>query len=266
MALVARELDQRGTLDVLRHGITDHGVKLRLAYFKPATSLNPEAQALYDQNILTITRQVHHSPTDPALSLDVLLSVNGLPVATAELKNPFTGQTVENAKRQYRFDRDPNEPVLRFKTRALVHFAVDPDVVCMTTKLERGDTVFLPFNRATARGAGNPPNPNGYKTAYLWEEVWAKDRWLDILARFVHLEVGEKAPNGREGPHGSDHLPALPPARRRPRSWLTSRQRGAGHNYLIQHSAGSGKTNTIAWLAHRLSTLHDAKDQPSSTR
>ncbi|WP_046861615.1 type I restriction endonuclease subunit R [Microvirga massiliensis] len=263
VALVARELDQRGTLDILRHGITDHGVKIRLAYFKPATSLNPQAQALYEQNILTITRQVHHSPTGPSLSLDVVLSVNGLPVATAELKNPFTSQTVEHAKRQYKFDRNPNDPVLRFKTRALVHFAVDPDLVFMTTRLERGDTTFLPFNKGNGTGAGNPPNPNGYKTAYLWEEVWAKDRWMEILARFAHLEVKErKLPSGKKVRKESIIFPRYHQLDAVTKVLADVWAKGVGQNYLIEHSAGSGKSNSIAWLAHRLASLHDTKDEP----
>jgi type I restriction enzyme R subunit len=193
----------------------------------------------------------------------VLLSVNGLPVATAELKNPFTGQTAENAKHQYKFDRNRNDPVLRFKTRSLVHFAVDPDLVYMTTKLERGDTVFLPFNKGDGMGAGNPPNPNGYKTAYLWQEVWAKNRWMDILARFAHLEVREKKlPNGRKVRTEATIFPRYHQLDAVTKVLSDVRQRGVGHNYLIEHSAGSGKSNSIAWLAHRLSSLHDPKDQP----
>lgn len=254
VALIAGELDRRGTLDVLRHGVTDRGVKLRLAYFKPATSLNPDARALYGMNILGLTRQAHHSPAKPALSLDLLLTLNGLPVATAELKTQFTGQSVEDAKRQYKFDRDPADPVLRFKIRALVHFAVDPDLVFMTTQLAKKDTLFLPFNKGRGTGAGNPDNPNGYKTAYLWEEVWARDRWLDILGRWAHLEKDDK----RERIvfpryHQLDAVTKLTDH---------AREHGAGRNYLIQHSAGSGKSNSIAWLAHRLSSLHDADDQP----
>lgn len=259
VALVAKELDARGTLDVLRHGVTDHGMKVRLAFFKPATSLNPEAQALYDKNILTITRQVHHSVANPALSLDVLLSVNGLPVATAELKTPFTNQTVEHAKWQYRNDRNPTDPVLRFRTRCLVHFAVDPDLVFMTTKLAGKGTVFLPFNKGRNKGAGNPDNPTGYKTAYLWEDIWSKDRWLDILARYVHYQrTVDRDGKVKEAVifpryHQLDAVAKV---------LADVRVNGVGQNYLIEHSAGSGKSNSIAWLAHRLSNLHDAADQP----
>ena len=192
VVLIAKELDQRGTLDVLRHGVTDSGVKLRLAYFKPASGLNPEAALLYAKNVLTVTRQVHYATKNPTLSLDLVLALNGIPVATAELKSPLTNQTVEHAQRQYQRDRDPTEPLLRWKIRALVHFAVDPDLVFMTTRLAAKDTRFLPFNKGRGTGAGNPDNPNGYRTAYLWEQIWAKDNWLDILARFAHVEKTSK--------------------------------------------------------------------------
>jgi type I restriction enzyme R subunit len=256
IALVARELDQRGTLDVLRHGITDSGVKLRLAFFRPASGLNPEAQALYAQNALTVTRQVRYATKNPALSLDMVLAVNGIPVATAELKSPFTGQSAYDARRQYQRDRDPTEALLRWKVRALVHFAVDPDLVFMATRLAGKDTRFLPFNKGRGTGAGNPDNPNGYRTAYLWEQVWAKDNWLDILSRFVHIEKTDK---------GVDKEVIFP----RFHQWdavtkvlADVRARGVGENYLIEHSAGSGKSNSIAWLAHRLSGLHDPNDRP----
>jgi type I restriction enzyme R subunit len=259
MALVAKELDRRGTLDVLRHGITDSGVKLHVAFFRPASGLNPEALVLYGKNILTTTRQVHYSTKNPDLSLDLVLALNGIPVATAELKNPFTSQTVEHAKYQYRNDRDPTEPLLRWKQRALVHFAVDPDLVFMTTRLSGRATFFLPFNRGRGTGAGNPDNPNGYRTAYLWEQVWAKDNWLDILARFIHVEKTDK---------GKDKAIVFP----RYHQWdavtkvlADVRSRGVGENYLIEHSAGSGKSNSIAWLAHRLSGLHDSDDKPIFT-
>jgi type I restriction enzyme R subunit len=256
VSLVAKELDRRGTLDVLRHGVTDSGVRLRLAFFKPASGLNPETSALYGKNMLTVTRQVHFSLKNPALSLDLVLALNGIPVATAELKSPFTNQTVEHAKRQYENDRDPTEPLLRWKMRALVHFAVDPDLVFMTTRLAGKGTRFLPFNKGRGNGAGNPDNPNGYRTAYLWEQVWAKDNWLDILARFAHVEKSTK---------GVDKEIIFP----RFHQWDAVTKvlahvgnNGVGQNYLIEHSAGSGKSNSIAWLAHRLSGLHGKDDKP----
>ncbi len=259
---IAQNLDQRGTLECLRHGVTDRGVKLQLAYFSPATRMNPETLALYGQNILTVTRQVHYSTKNAALSVDVLLSLNGLPVATAELKNPFTGQTVEHAKKQYENDRDSREPLLRFKTRALVHFAVDPDEVYMTTKLAGKDTVFLPFNKGRDGGRGNPDNPvSGWKTAYLWEEVWQRDGWLDILARFVHLAVEEKLVAGKKVRKESLVFPRYHQLDAVRTLLAAARSEGPGHNYLVQHSAGSGKSNSIAWLAHRLASLHDDSDK-----
>jgi type I restriction enzyme, R subunit len=259
---VAQNLDQRGMLDCLRNGVTDRGVKLRLAHFKPATGLNPETLDLYAKNVLTITRQVHYSEKDPTLSIDVLLSLNGLPVATAELKNPFTGQTVEDAKAQYKRDRDAREPLFSFKRRALVHLAVDPDDVLMTTRLAGKDTAFLPFNKGRHGGKGNPDNPaSGWKTAYLWEEVWERDSWLDILARFLHLEVREEIKEGQKVRKEAIVFPRYHQLDAVRRLIATAKASGPGRNYLIQHSAGSGKSNTIAWLAHRLSNLHDAADK-----
>ncbi len=259
--LVAKSLDQRGTLDVLRHGITDRGVSLRLAYFRPATTMNAETLALYGKNILTITRQVHYSVKEPEKSIDVVLSLNGLPVATVELKNPFTGQNVGHAKRQYQYDRDPREVLLRFKTRALVHFAVDPDLVYMTTCLAGGGTRFLPFNVGDAGGAGNPlNNTTGWRTAYLWEDVLTRDSWLDVLARFIHIEGREEEREGQTIRKESVIFPRYHQLTAVRKLIDAAQAEGAGHNYLIQHSAGSGKSNTIAWTAHRLASLHDAKD------
>lgn len=249
---IATECDQRGMLDVLRKGITDHGVKIRLAFFRPASGLNDETLALYGKNVLTITRQVKYS-TKNENSIDVLISLNGLPIATAELKNPFTKQTVEHAIRQYQETRDPNEPLFRFKARALVHFAVDPDLVYMTTRLAGKSTRFLPFNLGDNGGKGNPSNVTGYKTSYLWEIIWQRESWLDIIARFIHLQKDD----GKERIifpryHQLDAVRRLV---------AHSQLAGEGQNYLIQHSAGSGKSNTIGWLAHRLANLHDGKDK-----
>lgn len=182
---------------MLRHGIADSGVALRLAFFRPASGLNPDAASRYAQNILTITRQVHFSTKDPALSLDLVLAVNGLPVATAELKEPLKGQTADDAIQQYRESRDPREKLLRWKHRALVHFAVDPDLAYMTTRLAGDATKFLPFNKGRGTGAGNPDNPAGYRTAYLWEQVWARDRWMDVLARYAHLSRRKDRKTGK---------------------------------------------------------------------
>lgn len=257
---IAQNLDQRGMLDCLRHGVNDRGVKLRLAYFQPATRMNPQTLALYAQNTLTVTRQVHYSDKYPNLSIDVVLSLNGLPVATAELKNQFTRQNVHHAKKQYQNDRDPREPLFRFKQRALVHFAVDPDEVTMTTRLAGRDTFFLPFNKGRDGGKGNPDNPIGFKTAYLWEEVWERESLLDILARFVHLEVKEADQDGKKVRKETIIFPRYHQLDAVRRLVAAAKQGGPGHNYLVQHSAGSGKSNSIAWLVHRLASLHDDKD------
>ena len=257
-----------GLLHVLRQGFTCFGKTLRVAYFAPANLMNPETAKLYAANRLTVTRQVHFSEKNEKLSIDVVLALNGTPVATLELKNPLTHQNVHDAMRQYREDRDPREPLLRFKERALVHFAVDPDLVYMTTRLDGKATHFLPFNRGDQGGAGNPPNPNGYRTAFLWEEVLQRDSLLDILGRFVQLEKIERdvliTKGGKQVVQKIRKENVIFPRYHQldavRRLTAATRAQGAGHNYLVQHSAGSGKSNTIAWLAHRLSTLHDAQD------
>jgi len=254
-----QELEFRGMLDVLRYGITDYGVRFKLAYFKPASGLNPETLALYNQNSLTVTRQVHYS-TRNQNSIDLLLSINGLPVATVELKNHFTGQDVENAKQQYGSDRDNHELLFQFKRRALVHFAVDPDEAWMTTRIDGHNTRFLPFNQGYNKGAGNPPNPNGYKTAYLWENIWAKDSWLDIIGRFSHLEQETITVNGKTVKKESLIFPRFHQLDVVRKLTTDAKTKGAGHNYLIQHSAGSGKSNSIAWLAYQLANLYNSQD------
>lgn len=255
-----KELDSRGMLDVLRHGIVDYGVRFRLAFFKPASGLNPETLALYQQNRLTVTRQVHYSLKNNN-SIDLLLSLNGLPVATVELKNQFTGQDAGNAKRQYALDRDANELLFQFKKRALVHFAVDTDEVWMTTRLDGKHTQYLPFNQGDKRGAGNPPNLNGHRTAYLWQQVWERDSWLEILARFVHLEQKEIKAGGRTLKKETLIFPRYHQLDVVRKLVEHARKHGPGNNYLIQHSAGSGKSNSIAWLAYRLSSLHNDADE-----
>lgn len=257
---LCKELELRGTLDVLRNGISDYNIKFRMAFFKPESTLNPEAEELYEQNHLTVTRQVKYSKQNEN-SLDLVLSVNGLPVATAELKNQFTQQTVEHAKHQYMHDRDPKELLFQGKKRALVHFAVDTDEVYMTTKLDGRSTRFLPFNLGHNNGAGNPPNKYGYKTAYLWEEVWAKDNWMDILSKFIHLQVEDYESGGKKYKKETIIFPRYHQLDVVREVAKDAREHGAGKNYLIQHSAGSGKSNSIAWLAYRLSSLHNTQDE-----
>jgi len=251
---------QAGSLGAIRHGFKCFGKLIHAAYFAPAHGMNPDSRRLYEANQLTVTRQVHYS-TKNENSIDEVLSLNGIPVATAELKNQLTGQNAEHAKYQYRNDRDPRERIFEFKKRALVHFAVDPDVVWMTTRLDGTKTFFLPFNKGNGTGAGNPDNPNGYKTAYLWEEVWHRDSMLDILGRFVHLQVEEKTVGGKKIRKEAMIFPRYHQLVAVRNLEADAKGAGPGNNYLIQHSAGSGKSNSIAWVAHRLASLHDAQDR-----
>ncbi len=255
---LAGQLDERGTVDVLRRGVIDQNVHISLAFFKPAHGLTAELVERYENNVLTVTRQLPFEPGSMK-TLDLCLFVNGLPVATAELKNLLTGQSVENAITQYRQDRDPKNVTL--SRRALVHFAVDSERVAMTTKLAGEATRFLPFNLGHDGGAGNPPNPSGHRTAYLWERVWARDAWMDLLARFIHVERPAK---GSPAAKKAAEVVIFP----RYHQWdavlkleADAKANGAGQSYLVQHSAGSGKSNTIAWIAQRLSSLHDSEDR-----
>jgi type I restriction enzyme R subunit len=253
-------LAARGALDVLRHGFKCYGKQLHLAYFAPAHGMNPATQALYESNRLTVTRQLKYSLSNEN-SIDLVIGLNGLPVVTAELKNPMSGQTWRDAVWQYKTDRDPAELVFRFKARSLVHFAVDPDEVHMTTRLALKATSFLPFNKGDGTAAGNPTNPAGYKTAYLWEQVLARDSLMDILARFLHLEVDERKLGGKTVRRETMIFPRYHQLDCVRKAEADARSQGAGRNYLIQHSAGSGKSNSIAWLAHRLATLHTRDDR-----
>ena len=257
-------MDTYGSLHTLRHGFKCYGRTLRVAYFKAAHGLNPELEARYAANRVGLTRQLHFSERNAALSLDITLSLNGIPIATLELKNPLSGQTVEQAKQQYRTDRDPRETIFEFKRRALVHFAVDTEEVWMTTRLAGEATHFLPFNKGHESGAGNPPDPHGrtYRTAYLWEEVLQRDSVLDLLARFLHLQVEERrGEEGRKFKKESLIFPRYHQLQAVRRLVEAARREGVGHNYLIEHSAGSGKSNTIGWLTHRLASLHNDQEQ-----
>lgn len=259
LADLTKWMDREGSLATLRHGFKCYGKTLRVAFFKAAHGLNPELEARYAANRVGLTRQLHFSRTSEK-SLDVALSVNGIPVVSVELKNPMTGQTVEHALHQYRHDRDPREPIFEFKRRMLVHFAADTDTVFMTTRLAGAATHFLPFNKGNNGGAGNAPDTKGrsYRTAYLWEEVLQRDSLLDLLARFIHLQVEEKRDDqGRKVKKETMIFPRYHQLEA-VRSLVDKALReGVGNNYLIEHSAGSGKSNTIGWLTHRLASLHD---------
>lgn len=272
---LVRELEQGGALEVLRHGFKVPGVKIEACSFKPDHGMNPETLQRYRCNRLRVVPEVSFSPhaREGAYNprLDLVLFVNGIPVATLELKSQFK-QSVENAKRQYRQDRpvkDPltrkPEPLLTFKRGALVHFAVSQDEVAMTTQLAGKDTFFLPFNLGSLDGgAGNPPAPDDsqYATAYLWQRLFQPDAWLKVLGRFLHLE--KKTREGAEGKRVVREALIFP----RYHQWdvvnrliEVTRAEGPGRRYLIQHSAGSGKSNSIAWTAHQLASLYDGEGQ-----
>lgn len=257
-----KELDLRGMLDVIRHGITDSGVKFKLAFFKPDSNLNPDTISQYQFNKLYVTRQVIFSSKNNK-SIDLLLALNGLPVATIELKNHFTGQTVSEAMEQYRTRRDPKELLFQFKKRALVHFTLDPDEVYLTTKLDAANTRFLPFNKGFRNGAGNPPakNYNTYRTAYFWEDILQVDSWLEIIGRFLHIEKRQYKVDGREYYREDMLFPRYHQIDVVRQLTADAKANGTGKNYLVQHSAGSGKSNSIAWLAYRLSGLYSQNDK-----
>lgn len=257
-------LKNGGTIRILHEGFSIvplHGgaVKFRLAQFRPATTNNPETLDTYAKMRVRVMRQVHYSAKHPNKALDLVLFVNGIPVATIELKTDFT-QAIGNAVDQYRFDRSPaGEPLFGFAKRSLVHFVVSNSEVRMTTKLAGAATRFLPFNKGADEGAGNPPNPDGSASSYFWEEILQRDTWLQLLGSFVHLqvEVDVDPDTGKKTKIEKILFPRYHQWRAVTRLVEAARVEGAGNRYLVQHSAGSGKTNSISWLAHRLSQLHD---------
>lgn len=263
--------DMDGLVSVLRHGFKHRGITFRVCYFKPESSLNQTAQTLYEKNEITVNRQWYYSK-DNNNSVDMVIAINGIPVFAFELKNQYTGQNVDNAKRQWMYDRDPREICFQFNKRILGYFCVDQLEVWMTTKIDGKDTFFLPFNQGSGGagnngGKGNPVNPKGYPTAYLWEKVFQKDSMMDIVQKFIHLQVKEEKKllaNGSEQVikkktlifpryHQLDVVRKL---------IADVREYGTGKNYLIQHSAGSGKSNSIAWTAYRLASLHNEENKP----
>lgn len=261
-------LKNGGTIRILREGFSIvplHGgaVKFRLAQFRPATTNNPDTLEAYSKMRVRVMRQVHYSVKHPNKALDLVFFVNGIPVATVELKTDFT-QAIGNAVAQYQFDRSPQgEPLFAFAKRSLVHFVVSNSEVRMTTKLAGAATRFLPFNRGHDEGAGNPPNPSGSASSYFWEEVLQRDNWLQLLGSFVHLQVETEVDpdTGKKTRTEKVLFPRYHQWRAVTRLVEAARQEGSGNRYLVQHSAGSGKTNSISWLAHRLSQLHDDTNQ-----
>lgn len=258
-----REVKMVGLLKVFRQGFTDRGIKFRAVFFKPETTINPTTMAQYNANILHCTRQLHYSLQNEN-SIDIVLFINGIPVVSMELKCQFTGQNTDNAIKQYKFDRTTKDALFEFKNRVLVHFAVDLSNVYMTTKLEGANTYFLPFNQGSngagnVGGKGNPVNFDGYDTAYLWEQVLCKDRLLEIIHKYLNLQVEHDEKGNVKSErmifpryHQLDVVTKL---------LADVKKNGSGRNYLIQHSAGSGKSNSIAWLAHRLSGLHNDNNE-----
>ena len=253
--------DRGGVVNVLRHGIKmAPGAQFRLCFFRPATGKNPDAWARYEKNRFELVRQLRYGtlPDDKDNSVDTVLFLNGIPVVTMELKNNLTGQRTDHAVKQYKTDRSPKELLFKPNRRAIVHFALDSETVEMCTWLANGKSFFMPFNKGNGmNGAGNPANPNGYRTEYLYREILATDSLLDIIQRFVRVEydADTKAMKKIIFPryHQLDAVRKLV---------ADAREKGAGQSYLIQHSAGSGKSNSIAWLAHHLQSLHDADDKP----
>lgn len=263
MERIDKELKRRGVIDCLRHGIKDYSATLKLAYNKPPTEMNETLVENYENNIFTVSRQVYYSASNRN-SIDMMISLNGLPLIVMELKNQLTGQTVEHSIKQFKKDRDPKEPLFQFKSRAVVFFAVDTDEVYMTTQLNKDSTFFLPFNRGNNGGKGNPPVEGDYRTSYLWQEVLRPDSLLDILFRFLYVD--KKSIRDSNGDIVDEKEVVIFPryhqldAVRKIETDVKAHQ--AGKNYLIQHSAGSGKTNSISWLSHRLAKTHDAEDNP----
>ena len=263
-----------GLLSVLRHGFRHRGMDFKVCYFKPESTLNESAVKKYNKNICQCIRQWHYS-ADNNNSVDMMLAVNGIPVVAIELKNQLTGQSVDNAKTQWMYDRDPREPAFRLNHRVLAFFAVDLYEAAMTTKLEWDNTFFLPFNQGSNGagkdgGAGNPQTAdNDYVTAYVWKKVLQKDSMLDIIQKFINYEVTtEKVKkNGKTSTVTKKKMifPRFHQLDVVRRLVADAREYGPGRNYLIQHSAGSGKSNSIAWTAYRLASLHNAKNEPVFT-
>ena len=256
LSRISSEISKRGIIDVLRHQVVDRGVYLNLCYFEPKSDLNPEHQKLYLSNQLTVIRQLHYSKQNEN-SIDMVLFLNGLPIVTMELKNQLTGQNVKHSENQYRNDRDPKEPLLNFK-RCMVHFCVDNNKVSMTTRLAGPKTFFLPYNRDLE----NPPVDQGYRTKYLWEEILPPSSLLDILENFVHVsKEKEFVFNDKTQKIDSKFKELLVFPRYHQLDLIRSFRRqlkedGVGKNYLVQHTTGSGKSYSIGWLSHTLTSLY----------
>lgn len=263
--------DEKGLLHILRHGFKHRGIQFKVCYFKPESTLNQTAMNNYYSNVINCNRQWYYSP-DCRNSVDMVLVVNGIPVFALELKNQYTGQTVDNAKEQWMYDRDPRELCFQFNKRILTYFCVDHTEVWMATKLAGKNTYFLPFNQGSNGagcdgGKGNPANPNGYPTSYLWEQIFQKDSMMDILQKFIHLQVEDDKKLLADGSEKVTKKKTIIFPRYHQLDVVRKliadvSKNGSGKNYLVQHSAGSGKSNSIAWTAYRLASLHDENNKP----
>lgn len=264
------EVVEHGLIYVLKHGITDLGIKIKLCFFKPESELNDKSIELYNQNILGVERQFGYS-SENNNTIDMVLSLNGIPLFSFELKNQFKGQDYNDAIVQYKTDRDPKEFCFRLNHRFLAYFACDLYEVWMTTQLKGQDTYFLPFNQGSngagkTGGKGNPANENGYPTSYFWEDVFSKDNFIDLIHRFISfvIEKEEVVINGEVKEKKNEKLifPRYHQYDVVKKVIADVKANGTGHDYLIQHSAGSGKSNSIAWIAYRLASLHDEENNP----
>ena len=253
------EITKRGVIDVLRKGVKFYPVNNLILYNMTPSEKNDHAKSMYEKNIFSVTRQLRYSQDVGNLALDVCLFINGLPIITMELKNQLTKQNTEDAVRQYKEDRNSSDLLFKFM-RCIVHFAVDDDTVQFCTKLEGEESWFLPFNKGYDDGAGNPPNPNGLKTDYLWKEVLSKGTLSKILENYAQVVVEKdeytKKPTVKQiwpRYHQLDCVEKL---------LADVKKKGVGKRYLIQHSAGSGKSNSIAWLAHQCDRFASASYRP----
>ena len=264
LEFTSNNIRAHGTVDMLRENITDRGQKINLAYFKPANNKTPEHSAWYGANRFSLIRQLKYSKQNEN-SFDILLFINGIPVITAELKNALTGQYLVEAEKQYQKSRDPKEPLLEFK-RCLVHFAVSTEKVSMTTRLSGEKTRFLPFNK----GLANPEIKDDFSTAYLWQDIWSRDSILDLIQNYINVQINKEKywdhalEKMKERSSTSLIFPRFHQRRAVSRILNSLQENGVGSNYLIYHSAGSGKSNTIAWLSHRLSGFYQNKDASKS--
>lgn len=265
------EIRNRGLIDVLKKGIKDMGVDLKLCFFKPESDLNPDLITLYKKNVFGITRQFKYSKLNEN-AIDIVLSLNGIPLFALELKDQLTGQTYENAIEQWKTDRDPKEEIFKFNNRILAYFAVDLYEVWMTTELKGEKTYFLPFNQGSngagnPGGKGNPPSKDGYATSYLWERVLAKDSLLDLIRRFITVIEEKSEVTNKDGTSKIVTSRKLIFPRYHQYDVVHKvledvKEKGSGTNYLIEHSAGSGKSNSIAWIAYRLASVFDKDEKP----